>query len=114
MEAKKEDFNELLIESINESLNQIGGTVRESIYRYLKAQFNTSPTEIPQKLKVFQEALEQIFNTGSRYIEVLILRNLYAKIELPEVEGKEGELKFIDYVNSAKVRFESQIEANAE
>ncbi len=76
-----------------------------AIYYHLKSQFQLSYEEIPQKIDSFQEGIEKIFGTGARFIEILILKNLYAKINLPDVFDNVDDLEFINYVNRSRQRF---------
>ncbi|MCW4024100.1 MAG: hypothetical protein NWF01_03580 [Candidatus Bathyarchaeota archaeon] len=105
MATKSRDFNQLLLQAIDDSFNSLGGTVRDAIYFHLKSQFQLSYEEIPQKIDCFQEGIEKIFGTGSRFIEILILKNLYAKINLPDVFDSANDLEFIDYINRSRQKF---------
>jgi hypothetical protein len=105
MATKSRDFNQLLLQAIDDSLNSLGDTVRDAIYFHLKSQFQLSYEEIPQKIDSFQEGIEKIFGTGARFIEILILKNLYAKVNLSDVFDNAEDLEFIDYINRSRQRF---------
>lgn len=105
MRAKKQNFDTLLLSAIDETLFSLGESVEQSIYFHIQAKFNVQRTDIPNKLEEFQRALEKIFGAGARYIEILIMKNLYAKIGQPVNLENIKELEFIRYANAARETF---------
>lgn len=108
MPSKKPNFDNLLISVIDETLSSLGESVKQAIYFHIQTKFNVQRTEIPAKLQEFQGALDKIFGTGARYIEILIMKNLYSKIGQPIDLENVKELKFIDYVNMARNTFQKK------
>ncbi len=105
MASKSKDFDKLLLDSIDEALFSLGESARQSIYFYIEKKFEVTREEIPEKLENFQLALEKILGIGSRYIEILIMKNLYAKIDCHlHMENNEG-LEFIKYIGAARKTF---------
>jgi hypothetical protein len=100
--VKSREFDKLLLSSIDEALNSLGESVKQSIYFHVENKFKIPREEIPENLKEFQTSLEKIFGVGARFIEILIMKNLYLKIGIPLKMNKEGELEFIEYVATAK------------
>jgi hypothetical protein len=100
--TKSAAFDKFLLHAVDEALNSLGKSVRQSIYFHIKNKFSINRNEIPENLQEFQEGLEKIFGTGARFIESLIIKNLHAKIGRPLVIGKREQLKFIEYVGAAK------------
>jgi hypothetical protein len=102
--AKIREFDKLLMNAIDESLNSLGESVKQSIYFHIENNFSVARNDIPVKLVEFQGGLEKIFGTGSRFMEILIMKNLHSKIGLPlHVEKKQ--LEFVEYVGAAKESF---------
>jgi hypothetical protein len=102
--AKTGEFDKLLVSAIDEALNSLGESVKQSIYFHIENKFNVARTEIPENLAGFQGGLEKIFGTGARFIEILIMKNLHTKIGLPlKMESKQ--LEFVEYVGAAKKSF---------
>jgi hypothetical protein len=95
-------FDTLLLQAIDETLNSLGKSVGQSIYFHIENTLSVARTEIPQNLKKFQEGLEKIFGTGARFIEILIIKNLHAKLGHSLVMKKSEQLEFIEYVSTAK------------
>jgi len=105
MALKPNDFNMLLLNSIDEALLSLGEPVKKSIFFHLEKNFLVARNEIPCELEHFQNALERIFGVGARYLEILIMRNLYCKVGTPLNLGDNDHLEFIKYVEAAKQVF---------
>ena len=101
---KTKDFNELLLEAIDEALNSLGESVKQSIYFHIENKF-VSKQNIPDKIQDFQGGLEKIFGAGAQFIEILIMKNLHAKIGITLTVKSNDPLEFVNYVNTAKQSF---------
>jgi hypothetical protein len=99
---KPQDFDPLLLTAIDEALLSLGDSVRTSIYYHLERNFKVNRNAIPQNLDQFQTALEKIFGLGARFLEILIMKNLYAKVNCPFVLENKEELEFVKYVEAAR------------
>jgi hypothetical protein len=99
------DFDRLLLSAIDEALSSLGESVKQSIYFHIENKFSVSRNDIPENLDQFQGGLEKIFGTGARFIEIMIMKNLHAKIGAPLMVKKSRHLEFIEYVDAAKQGF---------
>lgn len=102
--TKSRKFNKLLLSAIDEALNSLGESVKQSIYFHIENKFSVIRNEIPENLAEFQGGLEKIFGTGAQFIEILIMKNLHSKIGLPLIMESER-LEFVKYVDVAKEGF---------
>jgi hypothetical protein len=105
MAAKTEDFDLLLLSSIDEALLSLGEKARKSIYDYVEKNYHFSKSEIPQNLGTFQQALEKVFGIGARFIEILIMKNLYSKTGCQLTMDTNKQLEFVKYVEVARKAF---------
>jgi hypothetical protein len=102
---KTRNFNELLMEAIDEALSSLGESVKQSIYFHIENKF-VPRNEIPENIKDFQGGLEKIFGAGAHFIEILIMKNLHAKIGITiTIEATDKQLEFAKYVDAAKQSF---------
>ena len=104
MATKSPEFDKLLLSAIDETLNSLGESVKQSIYFHIKNKFCVARTEIPENLVEFQGGLEKIFGTGAQFIEILIMKHLHTKIGFPILMDSK-QLEFIEYVDAAKESF---------
>jgi len=106
------EFDRVLLSAIDEALSSLGKSVRQSIYFHIESKFNVPRNRIPENLEEFQGALEKIFGTGARFIEILIMKNLYSKVGLPlKIEDKQ--LEFVKYVDAVRGGFlKKRVQAN--
>ncbi len=79
-ETPSEKFDNLLIESIDETLTLLGEPVKNEFYQQLNVKFNIEKTDIPQRLEDFSHILHKVFGLGASRLEVKFLRNLDSKI----------------------------------
>ena len=102
--ARASDFDKLLLSAIDETLNSMGESVKQSIYFHIEHKFHVARNEIPENLEEFQGGLEKIFGTGARFIEILIMKNLHAKIGFT-LKMESEKLEFVEYISIAKKGF---------
>jgi hypothetical protein len=79
-EIASKQFDNFLIESIDETLSLLGTSVKNELYLRLEVNFNMTKKDIPQRLEEFLFILHRIFNLGASRLEVKFLRNLDEKI----------------------------------
>lgn len=101
---KTKQFNELLLTAIDNAFTSLGESVKKSIYFHLEERFSLKRTQIPSQLKKFQDAIEQIFGSGARFLEILIMKNLY-KLSGISIKIEDTQICFIDYVKEVKQAF---------
>ncbi len=102
MTPKPKDFDPLLLESIDEALLSLGVSVKSSIYFHLEKNFKVHRSDIPMHLGEFQNGLEKIFGLGARFLEILIMKNLYTRIGCTLVMAEDVQMEFVKYVEAAK------------
>jgi hypothetical protein len=99
--ARSSEFDKCLQSAIDDALLSLGDSVRQAIYFHIEKSFNVPKDSISEELEQFQAGLEKIFGIGARFLEILIMKNLHAKLGLPlEINGTE--LDLINYINAAR------------
>jgi hypothetical protein len=78
--GERKKFENVLIETIDETFSTLGENVKNSIYFHLKQKFMISRQDIPDKIDDFSDALEQIFGLGAKSLQILIMAKLQKKI----------------------------------
>lgn len=102
--TKVGDFDKLLVNAIDDALNSLGESVKQSIYFHIENKFKVPREKIPENLTEFQGGLENIFGAGAQFIEILIMKNLHSKIGLTLKMGSNT-LEFVEYVDVVKENF---------
>ncbi len=107
-----EEFEKILLDSIDEALSCLGESPKKLIYFHLEQKFKITRQDIPQRVGDFSEALEQVFGLGAQHLEILIMKNLHAKISCKgKNEGSKGfvsDLTFNKYVEHMKLCYEDE------
>ncbi len=102
---RKKAFERLLIEAIDDAFSSLGNSVRQSIYFHLETKFKIPKSEIPTHVQDFEAGLEKIFGSGSKFLEILIMKKLYEKTGKPLEWDESKKLVFVDYVKAARQSF---------
>ncbi|MCS7124758.1 MAG: hypothetical protein NZ932_05035 [Candidatus Bathyarchaeota archaeon] len=102
----RKTFDELLLEAVDEALSSLGESAKQSIYFHLQDKFKISRDEIPKRIKEFSEGLERIFGVGARFLEIMIMKRLYAQIGKPLKWNENEEFIFVNYVEAARRSFQ--------
>ncbi|MDH5483449.1 MAG: hypothetical protein OEY22_11335 [Candidatus Bathyarchaeota archaeon] len=81
------NFREILLAAIEESLSSLGDSPKQAIFFHLETTFKIKKEHIPSNLTEFTKALEGIFGPGASFLEKLIVRRLYEKLDLKFENG---------------------------
>jgi hypothetical protein len=100
MSSEPDSFEELLLRSIDEAMQNLGESSRALLYTYLAAALSLKKDQIPKRFEDFAEAIKHIFKLGSKVIEALIFKSLcervnveYASIKNMDLEAAIEEIK---------------------
>lgn len=74
-------FYDTLLEAIDEAFSSLGESSKTAIYLHLENSMGIRKQEIPLRIDDFQNALEKIFGSGARLLEILFVKNLHEKIK---------------------------------
>jgi hypothetical protein len=77
----EEEFNEVLLQAIDESLMALGEKAKAGLYFHLQNTFALPKEDIPNRISDFANALERIFGQGAEQIEILIMKSLNKKVQ---------------------------------
>jgi hypothetical protein len=76
----QDNFNQALLEAIDEGLSSLGKLPREAILHNLEDHFKIKKEDIPLNLTKFDDLLEKIFGSGTQYLERTIAQRLCEKL----------------------------------
>ena len=108
--ASEEDFERLLLEAIDEGFSAIGESSKQAVYYHLENGFKIPRQEIPRKMDEFEHAIERIFGLGADFLEILIMKLLYEKVNRKVQLQNPRDFKFTVYVKAARRSFLQQKE----
>ena len=94
--SEKEEFNKLLLESINEALNILGESTKKVLLYFLKQNYRTEEKEIIKDPELLIHGIRKFFGeVGSAFLESRIIETLYGKLGLtpPSALNFEDALK---------------------
>ena len=76
------DFDEILLNSIDEILSILGENGKYALFYHVEKSFQIKPSDIPEKLDDFHNAMEEFFGVGAKIVERLIAEKMYEKLGL--------------------------------
>lgn len=101
MDAEPAEFNEALIESVDEVVKELfSQQVLDALHSNLSERRSISWDQIPNQLPTLRVVLEKCFGLGATTVERKIARRLYAKfsLEFP----RDTRLELTDYVRNVR------------
>jgi len=101
----RNDFDKLLLEAVDEGLSTLGESSKHAIYFHLAISFHVKKNDIPKKIEEFAAAIEKIFGLGANFLEIIIMRRLYEKVDGRFKWNESKDLTFTEYVAAAKRSF---------
>jgi hypothetical protein len=113
-EKSADQFDNFLIESIDEVLSLLGAPVKNELYLRLEVNFNMEKNDIPKRLEEFSYILHRVFNLEASRLEVKVLKNLDSKIpkgskcineEWTVSMWIEKDMSFINSINAKRKEF---------
>jgi ribulose kinase len=93
MSDESNSFEELLLNSIDESISNLGESCRELLYTYLAAALSLKKEQIPKRFEDFTTAIKDIFKLGSKVIDGLVMKTLCDKLNVDYALIKDMELQ---------------------
>ena len=100
----KGNFEDIFLEAVDESLSIIGESAKNTVYAYLKNTFKMNRQEIPHRMDEYVTAIENIFGTGAKIIQIQTMKNLYKKVryQIKQYPNSKN-LTFIEYISTMKL-----------
>jgi hypothetical protein len=106
--VKRQDFDRLVLEAVDEGLSTLGESSKQAVYFHLTKTFHIRKDEIPKKIEEFDDAMKKIFGLGAGFLEILIMQRLYKKVDGSLNWDEAKDLTFVEYVAIVRRCFEEQ------
>ena len=101
---KTTNFEELLMESIDEGLSLLGESSKPVVYFYLEKTYKMNRVDSPYRIEDFIGAIEKMFGTGAKILEIQIMKCLFKKADYPlKYCPQQKSLEFAEYVEAVKL-----------
>ena len=98
---KQKKHRQILLKAIDESLSSLGDSARQAVYYHLENSFNLRKVEIPEKIEIFSNAIEDIFGDGAKLLKIQIMKYLHEKVGCEIMHyASQTELVFSDYIKA--------------
>jgi hypothetical protein len=92
-------FEQLVHETIDNVLSQLGTVCRQVIYDYLEKEYALEKNNIADHIMGFSEALKQMFGGAAALLEIQMMRSLHQRV--PQFKYRPEEtLTFLEYMTA--------------
>jgi len=102
-------FCNIVLEAIDEGLTSLGESSKKKIYFHLEKTFGIRKRQIPLRINDFSDALERIFGSSAKHLEILLIKRLHTKVQTrykgDASKWVASELTFEEYVRIVKRSF---------
>jgi hypothetical protein len=99
---RENSFETAILDAVDAGFTPFGRFGKQVIYLHLESTFKIKKQEIPYKIEEFADAIEQIFGTGAKLIEIRIIEALHERNQDFVHFPKKGELAFAEYVDDLR------------
>ena len=95
---------EVLMAAIDEGLSLLGESSKQAVYFHLEKTFKMNRVDIPYRIEEFADAIEKIFGTGAKILEIQIMKSLFKKLGHKfKYYPKQINLTFTEYIAAVKL-----------
>ncbi|MFB3888032.1 MAG: PAS domain S-box protein [Candidatus Bathyarchaeia archaeon] len=108
---KEQEFNELFLSSIDETLASLGETATKAVYFHIEQKFGIKKQDIPNRTEDFAKALREIFGLGCKPLEIMFMKRLHDKTKVDVGFVKPEDFTLSKYVNLVKQNMVSDSDA---
>jgi hypothetical protein len=103
-EPASDDFQRIVLETVNETFSSLGKRTKQLIYFHLKNSFGMTRESIPVETRKFAGALEEIFGPGARLLEIQMMKQLHGKIGTEiKYYPKQENITFVEYLETTRI-----------
>jgi len=104
IQKKTMNFEEDLLEAIDEGLSLLGESPKQAVYFHLEKTFKMNRLDIPYRIEQFIDAIEKIFGSGAKILEIQIMKCLFKKVSYTfKHYPKQKNLTFTEYIAAVKL-----------
>jgi len=94
----KSDFEKFLMEAVDQEFSALGYSCKEAIYSCLESAFDIKKAEIPERIEEFAKAIENMFGTAARLLEIRIIKAVCQRVKEFKYSPKNGDIVFAEYL----------------
>jgi hypothetical protein len=103
-EKRTMNFEEDLLEAIDEGFSLLGESPKQAVYFHLEKTFQMNRLDIPYRIEEFTDAIEKIFGAGAKILEIQIMKCLFKKVGYTfKHYPRQKNLTFTEYIAAVKL-----------
>jgi len=100
----RQDFRRALLDAVDEGLGALGESARHAIYYHVEQKSQINRDQIPDRIEVFQDALDRLLLAGGIVVQRLIARNLCSRLGIRFEQCENWKLtNYVGYCEKIKI-----------
>jgi len=96
------NFEKLLTKAVDKAFSSLFHSQKQNLYSHLSSCYNISKQDIPYTLDDFVNALQEIFGSGAKLVEIEMMKNLHAMVKSTTFAPNKSDLSFAEYVRAVR------------
>ena len=100
------NFEKLLTKAVDKAFSSLFHSQKQNLYSHLSRCYSISKQDIPYAVDDFINALQEIFGSGAKLVEIEIMKSLYALVQNYTFIPNQSDLSFTEYVTAIRARFQ--------
>ena len=103
------NFEKLLTKAVDKAFSSLFHSQKQNLYSHLSSCYNISKQDIPYTLDDFVNALQEIFGSGAKLVEIEMMKNLHAMVKSTTFAPNKSDLSFAEYVRVIRGLLHNQL-----
>ena len=100
------NFEKLLTAAVENAFSSLFHSNKQILYSHLLRCYNINKQAIPYAFDDFVNALQEIFGSGAKLVEIEIMKSLYALVQNYTFIPNQSDLSFTEYVTAIRTRYQ--------
>jgi len=102
-------FEILLTKAVDKAFTSLFHSQKQNLYSHLSSCYNISKQDIPYTLDDFVNALQEIFGSGAKLVEIEMMKSLHAMVKSTTFAPNKSDLSFTEYVRAIRSLLHNQL-----
>jgi len=99
-ETHNRNFEKLLTKAVDNAFSSLFHSEKQNLYSHLSRCYGISRQDIPYAVNDFINALQEIFGSGAKLIEIEMMKSLHALVKNFTIAPHQSDLSFTEYVRA--------------
>ena len=101
-ETHNRNFEKLVTKAVDKAFSSLFQSQKLDLYSHLSSCYSISKQDIPYAVDDFISALQEIFGSGAKLIEIEMMKSLHALVKNFTFAPNQSDLSFTEYIRAIR------------